>query len=706
MDKLKLLLGIHNHQPVGNFDYVFEWAYRNCYLPFIEVMEDYPDIPITLHYSGSLIDWIEGHHPEFFEKLSEISENGRIEFMGGGYYEPILPMIPECDRIGQMNMMSDYLKKKFSVSPRGVWLTERVWEQSIVSSLGKVGAEYTIVDDSHFKDAGIEEDDQYGYYITEDQGYLIKIFCSSEYLRYSIPFAEVDKLMEFLLSLKGKEGVDLIAYGDDGEKFGVWPGTNEHVFKKGWLRRFLDTLRENSDYIDVITFSEAIDKISPKGKIYIPNASYREMMEWALTVKEREKYEGIVQHFKDMKEWNLIKRFLKGGFWRNFVANYPESSDMYGRMIQVSRRINNLKKKGIKTKKAEKKLYMAQCNCPYWHGVFGGLYLNHLRFATYRNLIDADRIIDGKIRKKPGWLEVKSADFDLDGKDEVLLSNEKLKLFIKPQEGGMVYEMDVLNKGLNVLDTMTRREEYYHRLVPGAADVQAVGSESIHILRSAKEKGLEKEIIYDWYRRKSFIDHFFLPDINLESLVRNQYLDRGNFVNGEFEYLIQDRKKEVSAKLIKNGIIYMSDKKRKFYVQKIFKLGRNSSSIKVEYLLRNDDNSKIQMFFGVEFNFALLTGDAEDRFYSYSGIRKMLGDSFTAENIGKISIEDQWIGVKFDLIIDKTARIFAFPIKTISQSESGFERVYQSSAVIPVWSIDLKGGESSKFEIILDVIER
>ncbi len=139
MKKLKLLLGLHNHQPVGNFDYVFEWAYKDCYFPFLEVMEDYPDIPVTLHYSGSLIDWLEENHPEFFEKLTAVQKNGRVEFMGGGYYEPILPMIPEWDRIGQMNMMSDYIKKRFSVNPRGIWLTERVWEQGLVSSMGKAG---------------------------------------------------------------------------------------------------------------------------------------------------------------------------------------------------------------------------------------------------------------------------------------------------------------------------------------------------------------------------------------------------------------------------------------------------------------------------------------------------------------------------------------------------------------------------------------
>ncbi len=703
MKKLKLLLGLHNHQPVGNFDHVFEWAYKDCYLPFLEVLKDYPDIPVTLHYSGPLLDWLEEHHPEFFEKLALIYENGTVEFMGGGYYEPILPMIPEWDRIGQINMMSNYFKERFSAPPRGIWLTERVWEQSLVSSMGKAGVEYTMVDDSHFRAAGIEDKNLYGYYVSEDQGYLVNVFCSSEYLRYSIPFAEVDTVMKYLLDLKEKEEVDLIVYGDDGEKFGVWPGTNKHVYKDGWLRKFLDALRKNSDDIEVITFSEAINKIPPKGKVYIPNASYREMMEWVLPLNEREKYEEVIERLKDREDFAVIKHFLTGGFWRNFISKYSETSDMYSRMMQVSKRLNNLKKKKKRFEEAEKKLYMSQCNCPYWHGVFGGLYLNHLRYATYKNMIEAEHLLEKQINKKGEWLKIKSNDFDLDGSNEVMLSNEKLKIFVKPGEGGMVYEIDVLNKGLNVLDTITRKEEYYHRQVAEAEDIDAATHESIHSITVAKEKGLEKEIVYDWYRRKSFIDHFFLPGISLQSIIRNEYWDKGNFVKGEFEYSQKKRRKNVSVILSKNGLIYNNDRSSKFYLQKEFILGQNSSSIKANYFLRNDDESDVKMLFGVEFNFALLTGASEDRFYNFNGFKKLLGEAFTAENIGEISIHDKWMGVRFDLKFDNPAQVYALPINTISQSESGFEKVYQSSAVIPVWRLDLKSGESASFEINLDV---
>ena len=71
-------------------------------------------------------------------------------------------------------------------------------------------------------------------------------------------------------------------YADDGEKFGSWPKTYKHVYEDGWLEQFLETLRRNKDWIRTTTFREAVEKLPSRGRVYLPDASYREMMEWAL----------------------------------------------------------------------------------------------------------------------------------------------------------------------------------------------------------------------------------------------------------------------------------------------------------------------------------------------------------------------------------------------------------------------------------------
>ena len=54
-------MGLHSHQPVGNFDHVFEAATKDCYQPFLELLSRYPQIRMSLHFSGVLIEWIRVH---------------------------------------------------------------------------------------------------------------------------------------------------------------------------------------------------------------------------------------------------------------------------------------------------------------------------------------------------------------------------------------------------------------------------------------------------------------------------------------------------------------------------------------------------------------------------------------------------------------------------------------------------------------------
>jgi len=97
--KLRVILGIHCHQPVGNFDHVFEHGYQVSYKPFLETLARFPALKVSLHYSGPLLEWLSERHPEFFHLISELLKKGQLEIIGGGYYEPILPVIPREDSL-------------------------------------------------------------------------------------------------------------------------------------------------------------------------------------------------------------------------------------------------------------------------------------------------------------------------------------------------------------------------------------------------------------------------------------------------------------------------------------------------------------------------------------------------------------------------------------------------------------------------------
>ena len=184
---------IHNHQPVGNFEDVLENSYANAYEPFLRKLHSRPSVKLSLHISGFLLDWLCERKPGYMEMLKDMAARGQVELMGGGYYEPVLAVIPREDRLGQLNMMKERIQDLFGQTPKGIWLTERVWDPSLPESLAEAGVEYVVVDDYHFIKSGLKKEDLSGYYVTEELGKVVKVFPGSERLRYLIPFEPADK---------------------------------------------------------------------------------------------------------------------------------------------------------------------------------------------------------------------------------------------------------------------------------------------------------------------------------------------------------------------------------------------------------------------------------------------------------------------------------------------------------------------------------
>ena len=133
-NKTTLLFGIHMHQPVDNFKDVIAHAVNVCYKPFFELLSRYPEFRFSLHCSGWLMQQIEKDYPKLFSTIVELAAKGSIEFLSGGYYEPILGVIPSKDRKAQIKKLSDAIEKKFNQKPKGLWLAERVWENPYMFS--------------------------------------------------------------------------------------------------------------------------------------------------------------------------------------------------------------------------------------------------------------------------------------------------------------------------------------------------------------------------------------------------------------------------------------------------------------------------------------------------------------------------------------------------------------------------------------------
>lgn len=692
--RINLCLGIHNHQPVGNFDFVFAEAYQKSYLPFLELLEKHVHVRMALHCTGILFEWIRDHEPDYLARLRKLVAAGQIEMMTGAFYEPILAVIPDEDKLGQIDKLTTFVKHHTGYEAKGLWLAERIWEPHLPKPLAEAGVKYVVLDDSHFRAAGLPPEKLLGYFVTEELGYTVNLFPIAERLRYSIPYEDPQATIDYLRSLASADGSRVVVFADDGEKFGVWPGSYKHNYEEKWLDRFFTLLKKNDDWINLLHFSEALQKFRPVDRVYLPTASYREMMEWAMPSATIHRYEEFENRLRQTNTFEPYKDFVRGGFWRNFMAKYPEINNMHKKMLLISRRLNQLRGKADASKlaAAQDHLWASQCNCPYWHGVFGGAYLNNLRYANYHEMLQAEAIVDALEHAAPlgkGWVEISQQDMDADGADEVLVSTPVLNVYLKPQIGGALFELDYKPKAINLSDTMSRREEAYHRKLQHLPPSNAASDNSL---------------FYDWYRRVALVDHFLPPETTVEKFASAHYGEQGDFVDQPYVATVE--KKQHCVMLSRRGAIWKDQIGQPLEIQKSLTFDPQAPKILMAYTVKNLQQEPLALHFGMEFVFALLAGKESNRRYHFPGREVAdctLSSIGAVDGVDNVELIDEWLGLKITLTAPQAGAIWRFPIETVSQSESGFDRVYQSSVVFPNWKFELAGQESWKTQLSLTI---
>ncbi len=680
MNKVHFILGVHNHQPIGNFDFVFEKAYTHAYLPFLEAMERHPAIHWNLHTTGILWEWLEKHHPDYIDRVAAQVKEGRLEILTGGFYEPILPALPELDKSGQIQKLSRYIRARFKTKPRGMWLAERVWEPHLVKTLADNEVDYTLVDDTHFLSTGLSLEEMCGAFMSEEQGSTVLVLPIRQDLRYAIPFKEPAETLNLLRQHVSPSGHKALVMFDDGEKFGLWPDTYAHVYEQGWLEKFLTVLESNKDWVLTTRISDYLKAHVPHGRVYLPTASYSEMGEWTLTPQAQDTFHHFGKHLSD-EDRLIAKRFMHGGFWRNFLTKYEEANNLHKKMLWVSRKVHKAAdhKANPKSQKAFDALWAGQCNCAYWHGVFGGLYLPHLRQAIYQELLSAERQAD-KILKDES-ISVTQEDFDKDGRPEVLIETPTQNLYLSPGSGGTLYEWDLRREGINLQNVLTRRSEAYHRQLLDYVDPHGHASagpvKTIHDLVRVKEPGLEKRLFVDWYRRTSLLDHFFHPTTTLENFYQCQYGEQGDFVKMGYQVdIVEDKYPQI--RLSRMGSVWSGEQKNMIAVEKTITL-TDALGWQVVYRIQNVHGPACQLWFGSELNFAFSSQDKQDpeeHLSQTEWIRRDHGYGLA-------------LHMEFDLPVD----LWEFPLETVSLSEEGFERTYQGTVVLAHAKIPLQPGQ-------------
>lgn len=700
-ERVSLCLLMHSHQPVGNFDHVIEKAFQDSYQPFLHVLAGHPGVRLSLHFSGILLRWLEAHHPEFIGQLGELAKRGQVELVGGGFYEPILAAIAHEARVEQIHRLSKHLQERFGDAPEGAWIAERVWEQGLIPSLVEAGVRYTVLDHTHFLGAGLEQNELNQAYVTEESALPLTLVPSLQSLRYTIPFRQPEETLSILRAGIGQPGA-LFAVGDDCEKFGVWPGTHEHCYTHGWLDRFFAALEDAGSWLDVTTLSDYLAAHRPSRRIYLPSASYPEMMSWALPPPASTAFQECLDETHKIPQGERFRRFLCGAPWLSFLSKYAESNQTQKLVLRAFRRWRRLCEDvdpdapdNAHLNEAEDHLLAAQCNDAYWHGIFGGLYSPHLRSAVLGHLIEAERLLDraGGLPAPPE-AAIQVQDFDVDGREEVLVDSPEYSIVVRPGDGGTISSMRYKSARLEVINSLMRRPEAYHRLIgqsTGHGSSSGDAPHSIHDQIRKKGADLASRLQYDRYARHSFRTYLFpigkaFQDFDRLSLEESQDLASGEWKLGAEPRGVAD------FGLTHNGLIRVGGAGVEAQAFKHFSIRCDGRvwSIECQQSVSISSAASGRWALGFEMVLNLLAPNSPDRYFESGAERHPL--EWKGELIApRLSLTDEWQRVRIVLDAPGAGRWWVNPVETISQSESGFEQVYQGSSIMAVWECEIGG---------------
>lgn len=657
---VSLLLGVHAHQPIGNFPEVVIDAHQRCYRPFLHTLYRYPEFCFAVHFSGWLLDFLFEHFPQDMALLREMVMRGQVEVFGAGDTEPVLAVIPERDRVGQLKTFSSKLKKKLGQRPRGAWLTERVWEATVIPALANCGIRYVIVDDYHFFCAGKNATELNGFFTTEENHQTLDLFPISEALRYRLPFSPAVEAVAYIESLASQtlpgvtEHQPAAVYFDDIEKFGIWPETYQWVYEQGWLEQFIQGVLA-SPYIRLQHYRDYHAREQTRGIVYLPTTSYIEMNEWTLPAEPAHRYDDLVQQAKSVNNYEPNKAFLRGGIWKNFFSRYPESNWMHKRMLSLSLRYARLPVKQ-RSLRMQQCLYASQANDAYWHGLFGGLYLPHLRRAIYNNLIELEALLDRCTPRATCYSE----DTDLDGITEIYLQNSTIQVVIKANSRAAICELDAYLLHHNFADTLARQTEHYYRKIQ---------------LSQAENTPHPQSGIASAHDRINF-KHVINPvDLEPDTHPQHLFIDYLNDEPLHYQQLASDREDE--------AVFEANTDAGK--ITKRYRIATNR--LRVTYECSTTFNGQLR----TEINLAMPSCDGPGgRYVHDDAILSGFGQPVTLNELSTLILKDDTLGGKLQLDVETAAQLQAQPHFTVSQSEGGFEKIMQAVKLHISWPTTIK----------------
>jgi alpha-amylase len=668
MKRLKLVFGTYNTKPVGTSREQFERTYQNSYKPFLTVLYKYPKIRAALHFSGYVMEWLEEEHPEFVMLLNELVKRKQVELLGGGYYSPILPIIPSKDRMGQIELLTTYLRKRFGKRPRGCWIQEGVWEPAVTSTIKSNGMEYFLLDDIYFYQAGMQDHQVYRPYITDDQGKTTVVLPIHYQFAKDMFAEEPEDFARRIYAHAEKDAHDLLAVLFSGELFEVNQELRDRFFEEnGWLERFFHSLSDNLQTVQTVLPGRYVRNTDFLEKAYLPSA-------FLPPAEDKRKNSG--ERWLEPRGYRLLYNIRNERFpffFRQYITRYPEIRNIYSKMMYVHLLVGQVRRDKSRKKTAKEESWIGQCGAAFWHAFNGGVYDNAHRKAVYTGLLNAE-----KTTREKGIFStsLNITDFNLDGKPEYLYQGQFINAYVQ-LVGASVFELDYVVNSWNYIDTMGRYREAYHD-------------------RSHVDQGI------DYRPRNAFEDHLWSKGETLEHEITSSTKERIDFSDTPYR-LVKAEKERKELEFAFNGMVDGSEK-RNIQLRKSYDFQKNS--IYVDYGLRNTGSEPLEGVFASEINLSFQDIDKERVMFliDQNGNRMEVADGkIDMEEVGELTIQDRRNKTLITISPGTMCGLWSYPVYTLTKVYNEIHKLYQGTCFIFRWHCSVPTGEEWKTNLSLRI---
>ena len=668
MSSIHLVLGSYNSQALDLLDTDRDALYEYSYKPFLKLLYNHATTPFTMYYSGLLIEWLEKHHSEFVDVLTEMVKRKQVELLGGAYFEPMLPLVPKTDRIGQIERLTTHIRKCFGRRPRGAWVPESVWDQRIAANLNAGGLEYAFLRDSSFH-FGTVPDVTRGHrpVLTEDQGKTLTLLPVAWQLSARLFHAEPEEIVEELRQIsaaaESSSGPPVVSLLFDGSRLGYRPEEAESSIE--WYGRFLDVLALHRDWIKIDIPNRILRAHQPRERTYAPVSSLAGLMEWIDPFVPDSTKPGCDNPAEQVyaDHWQSF---------RSIMELYPESARLYARMQHTHVLVNQVRGDKYRKMTAREELWRGQSHFAYWHNRTGGIYRSSLRKATYAALIEAEKTTRERGIFIPALSRV---DVDLDGEQELLFQGNEINAYVD-RRGGRLFELDYLPRNWNYLDTFQRRPEPFHDAATVAAG-------------------------YDPLPRSAFVDHLLQPEQEFPEFSRGEL--RSVCDLSVLEYGVAQLDKDHNT-IAFQGSCHAADGLVELEISKLFRFGK--SRVDVEYRIANSGMEAITAVFASEINLSFHSLEVgELRLHVRQGRTKkeVPPDALELEALSDLQFQDLHNNTVVTINPSERPGLWCFPVEAVGILWDHPHWFYQSNCVVLRWPIALDPGDSREFSVSLRI---